>query len=264
MSEANVKSDKIVQQQGAALARQEEDLRQRALALEENERRYSEFLGLLAHELRTPLAPIRNSLHVVKLSCTADTDVQESLGIIERQLQVFIHLIDDLQEVSRIARGRIQLHKEKTGLAEVIQSAVKTCRADLDAAEQQLSVELPSEPIYVKADVAHLAKAFAMLLHNAARYSEPGGHIGVRSEVAENRVFVHFTDTGIGIDPAMLSKVFDLFRQLNDPRAPSRGGLGIGLTLAKGIVMLHGGTIEAHSDGAGKGSDFVVMLPLIV
>ncbi|HEV8058248.1 MAG TPA: HAMP domain-containing sensor histidine kinase [Gemmataceae bacterium] len=264
LSKAKVTSNKIVQQQGAALARQEEDLRQRVLALAENERRYSEFLGLLAHELRTPLAPIRNSLHVVKVSCSADADVQESLGIIERQLHVFIRLIDDLQEVSRIARGRIQLHKERTGLAEVVQSAVKTCRADLDAAEQQLSVELPSEPIYVEADASHLGKAFAMLLHNAARYSEPGGHVTVRSEVGKGQVFVHVIDTGIGIDPAMLSRIFDLFRQLNDPRAPSRGGLGIGLTLAKGIVMLHGGAIEAHSDGAGKGSDFVVTLPLIV
>ena len=264
LSKAKPEAHKIEELRRAEQVQQEADLRRRMLALEENERRYSEFLGVLAHELRTPLAPIRNSLHVVKLSCTGDTDLQESLGIIDRQLHVFIRLIDNLQDVSRIARGRIQLHKEKTSLAEIIQRAVKMSRTDLDAAEQQLAVELTPEPIYVEADSVHLAKAFAMLLNNATRYTEPGGQVAVRSGVADGRVTLHVTDTGIGIDPAMLNIIFDLFRQLNDPRAPSRGGLGIGLTFAKGMVMLHGGTIEAHSEGAGKGSDFVVTLPVLV
>jgi signal transduction histidine kinase len=238
------------------------DLQRRIQELEDQQRRSFEFLGLLGHELRNPLTPLRNSLHFLTLACGSNADIQESLGIIERQMQVFLRLLDELRELSRIFSGNLQLRKEKTGLAEVIQSASKLCQTDLNAAQQQLSFNLPGESVQVEADVALLVQAFAKLLHNAAKYSEPGGQVTVRSEVGDGVVKVHVIDTGIGIEAGKLNQIFELYRQLNNPRAQKTGGLGIGLTVAREIMQLHGGTIEAKSEGAGKGSDFLVALPV--
>jgi signal transduction histidine kinase len=201
-------------------------------------------------------------LHFLKLACGPDADVQESIGIIERQLQLLMRLLDELRDVSRMARSTVRLEKEKTSLAAIIQRAVHVCQAELDAAEQRLVVELPGESVQVEADADHLAQAFAKLLQNAAKYSEPGGCVTVQTEVQENSVIAHIIDTGIGIDPNCLEVIFDLYQQLNDPHARTQGGLGIGLTLARDIVRLHGGAIEARSDGPGKGSDFAVTLPI--
>ena len=262
LSAANEQSDENQRLPQANPAGQAADLRRRVQELEDYQRRSVEFLGVLGHELRNPLTPLRNSLHFLTLACGPNADIRESLGIIERQMQVFLRLLDELRELSRVASGNIQLRKEKTGLAEIIQSAIKVSQADLDAAQQQLSFNQPAESVQVEADSALLVQAFAKLLHNAAKYSEPDGRVTVRSEVGNGVVEVHVIDTGIGIEPGKRNEIFELYRQLNDPLAPKTGGLGIGLTVAKEIIQLHGGTIEARSGGAGKGSDFLVTLPV--
>ena len=262
MSAANDESGERRRVPQAKSGGQVAELRRRIQELEDFQRRSIEFLGVLGHELRNPLTPLRNSLHFLTLACGSNADIQESLGIIERQMQVFLRLLDELRELSRIASGKIQLRTEKTGLAEIIQDAIKVCQTDLNAAHLQLSFNLPGDSVQVEADVALLVQAFAKLLHNATKYSEPGGRVTVRSEVEKGVVKVHVIDTGIGIEPGKLSEIFELYRQLNDPRAQKTSGLGIGLTVAREIVRLHGGTIEASSDGAGTGSDFVVTLPI--
>jgi signal transduction histidine kinase len=262
LSEANKGPEEHQRSPRAKSAGLVTELHQRIHELEDQQHRSIEFLGLLGHELRNPLTPLRNSLHFLTLACGSNADIQESLGIIERQMQVFLRLLDELRELSRIASGKLQLRMEKTSLAEIIQSAIKTCQADLNAAQQQLSFNLPGESVQVEADIALLVQAFAKLLHNAAKYSEPGGRVTVRSEVGKGVVKVHVIDTGIGIESSKLHEIFDLYRQLNDPQAPKSGGLGIGLTVAKEIILLHGGTIEAKSEGAGKGCDFLVTLPV--
>ena len=264
LSAAQDESDENQHLSQTTSAQQVAELRRRIQELEGQQRRSIEFLAVLGHELRNPLTPLRNSLHFLTLACGANADIQESLGIIERQMQVFLRLLDELRELSRIATGNVQLRKEKTGLAEIIQSAIKLCQPDLNAAQQQLSFNLPGESVQVEADVALLVQAFAKLLHNAAKYSEPGGRVTVWSEVGTGVVKVHVIDTGIGIESDKLNEVFELYKQLNDPRAQKTGGLGIGLTIAQEIVRLHGGTIEASSGGAGKGSDFLVTMPICV
>jgi signal transduction histidine kinase len=225
--------------------------------------RYPEFLGTLAHELRNALAPIRISMHVVKLSTVTDPNVDESFAVIERQMRSFIALIDDLQDISRLARGAVVLQKMKIALADVLEGALEACRAQLESAEQTVSFEPPAAALFVDADPDRLQLVFKKLLQNAAKYSLPGGRVTVRCQPEGKLAAVHVIDTGIGIEPGMLERVFELFEQINDPKAYSRGGLGIGLTLARDIVRLHGGSIEARSGGTGHGSEFIVRLPLV-
>ena len=224
---------------------------------------YPEFLGTLAHELRNALAPIRISMHVVKLSTSSNPNVDESFAIIERQMRSFIGLIDDIQDVSRLARGMVAMQMGRIALADILEGAVTSSRAQLESAEQKLNFVPPPNHLFIEADYDRLQQVFGKLLQNAAKYSVPGGTVTIDCHFDGNQVTVRVSDTGIGIEPAMLDKVFDLFQQLNDPQALRRGGLGIGLTVARDIVHLHGGTIEAHSEGGGKGSAFVVRLPLV-
>jgi signal transduction histidine kinase len=224
---------------------------------------YPEFLGTLAHELRNALAPIRISMHVVKLSTATDPNVDESFAVIERQMRSFIALIDDLQDISRLARGAVVLQKMKISLADVLEGALDICRTQLESAEQTVSFEPPPAALFVDADPDRLQLVFRKLLQNAAKYSVPGGRVTVRCQQEANQAVVQVIDTGIGIDPGMLEKVFDLFEQINDARAHQRGGLGIGLTLARDLIRLHGGSIEARSTGDGQGSQFIVRLPLV-
>lgn len=247
------------------LARQAADFIERARgeeALKEADRRKDAFLATLAHELRSPLAPIRNALEVIRLRQDDSQQVGRSRGMIERQLGQMVRLIDDLLDVNRISRGKLELRTKRVRLADVIDSAVETTRASMEAADQRLFIELPDEPVHLEADRVRLAQVFANLLSNAAKYSEPGGRIWLHAERAEDGVSVTVRDEGRGIAAEDLTRVFEMFAQLDESPDIAGGGLGIGLTLVRQLTEQHGGSVEAHSEGPGKGSAFTVRLPV--
>jgi PAS domain S-box-containing protein len=225
------------------------------------DRRKNEFLATLAHELRNPLAPIRNALQLFDLA--ADPKVQQQArSVIERQLGQMVRLIDDLLDVSRITNNKLQLRKERIELAAAIDSALETTRPLIEKAGHELTLLLPQDPIYVEADLMRLAQTFTNLLNNAARYSESGGHIWVVAERRGREVVVTVRDTGLGITAEQLPHLFEMFSQGVPALERPGGGLGVGLALARGLVELHGGSIEARSEGPGKGSELMVRLPL--
>jgi len=228
----------------------------------ETDRRKDEFLATLAHELRTPLAPIRNSVHILRMA-GGDRGVAERVyEMMERQVNHMVRLVDDLMEVSRITRGKIDLRKEPVELAAVVRSAVETSKPLIEAARHQLAVTLPDEPLILDADPVRLAQVLANLLNNAAKYTPEGGRIWLTARRAGLNVEVSVRDSGTGIPIEVLPKVFDLFMQVERTYSRAQGGLGIGLTLVRSLVSLHGGSVEARSDGPGRGSEFVVRLPL--
>jgi signal transduction histidine kinase len=236
-------------------------------SLQEADRRKDEFLATLAHELRNPLAPICNSLHILRLAGGDAASQEDVVEMMERQVRHMVRLVDDLLEVSRITRGKIELRKEPIELAAVVRSAVEASKPLMEAAGHQLAITLPREPILLNADPVRVAQVFANLLNNAAKYTDPGGQIRLTAKVQagqtpQSGVTISVSDTGIGISPAMLPRVFDMFAQSDSSHHRAKGGLGIGLTLVKELVHLHGGSVEAHSEGAGMGSEFVVHLPL--
>ena len=221
------------------------------------DRRKDEFLAALSHELRNPLAPIRNSVRLLSMSGAAP-DVVE---IMERQVNHLVRLVDDLMEVSRLTRGKIALRKEAVDLTSVIEAAVEMSRPLMDAAGHELSVELPTEPVTVEADATRLTQVFSNLLNNAANYTDPGGRISIAAARSGDDVTVAVSDTGVGMSPEVLSTVFDMFAQGSSRTGPAKQGLGVGLTLARGIAELHGGSLTADSGGPGQGSRFTVRLP---
>lgn len=229
--------------------------------LRETDRRKDEFLATLSHELRNPLAPIRNALEVLHLA-TDDATRQQAYAIMERQLQQLVRLTDDLLDVSRITRNRIDLRRDRIDLRTAIQSAIETTQPLIDAAEHRLTCKLPDEPLWVEADLTRLAQAFSNLLNNAVKYTDRGGRITIRAVADRDTAVVLVRDSGVGISPEALPRIFDMFMQLDASLERAEGGLGIGLTLARRLIELHGGTIEAASPGAGRGSTFVVRLPL--
>ena len=231
--------------------------------LREADRRKDEFLATLAHELRNPLAPIRNALHIMRLKAEDPATVEQARLIMERQLGQMVRLVDDLLDVGRITRGRLELRKERVELATIVKNALDTTRPIIEAAGHQLTVSLPAEPIYLDADPVRLAQVLANLLNNAAKYMDRGGHIWVSALRSEREVVVCVRDQGIGIPLQALPAIFEMFMQVEDSVERSRGGLGIGLTLAKQLVELHGGSIEAHSQGSGKGAEFRVRMPVV-
>jgi PAS domain S-box-containing protein len=231
--------------------------------LREHDRRKDEFLATLAHELRNPLAPIRNGLQILRLASDDKHAIEQARTVMERQVQQAVRIIDDLLDVSRIARNKLRLHQERIDLAKVVQHAVEISRPQIEAAGHELSLNLPSEPIYVHADAARLAQVFSNLLNNAAKYTEPGGRIGITLLRQNGTSVVTVKDTGIGIPAEHLPHVFEMFVQFDRSLERSQGGLGIGLTLSKRLVEMHGGEIEAHSDGPKQGSEFVVRLPAL-
>jgi PAS domain S-box-containing protein len=231
-------------------------------ALREADRRKDEFLAMLAHELRNPLAPIRNSLHLLRLIDQPDPDVMQVTELIERQVDHMVRLVDDLLEVSRITRGKIELRKEPVEIAAVVRTAVETSRPLIEAAGHQLTLSLPAEPLTLSGDPVRLAQVFANLLNNAAKYTDPGGQISFAIRASEGWIEASVRDTGMGIPPEMLSEVFNLFRQVDRHAERAQGGLGIGLTLVKSLVEMHGGTVEARSAGPGHGAEFLVRLPV--
>lgn len=255
----------------AALNLMEDAMLARQVAVQENaercrvedqlrraNQRKDEFLATLGHELRTPLTPIRNNLYILKRSGD-DSDMARRLHeMMERQLDHIVRLVDDLLEVSRITRGKIELRREWVSLHSIVSHAIDISRPAIEAARHQLSVELPPQGVILDVDPVRLTQVMANLLNNAARYTPPGGRVWIKALQRERTVEITVGDTGIGILPEMRSKIFELFSRGSDQ---ADGGLGIGLTLARNLVELHGGSIDAHSEGPGRGSEFVIRLP---
>jgi PAS domain S-box-containing protein len=236
------------------------DRKQAEEALREADRRKDEFLAMLAHELRNPLAPLRTGVQILQLARNRPEAWERATGMMERQLQHMVRLIDDLLDLSRISRGKIQLRKSPADLAGIVQHAVETSRPLIAQSGHQLTVQLPAEPIVVEADVTRLAQAFANLLNNAAKYTESGGHIALTVEREQEQAVVRVKDDGIGIPSHMLGRIFEMFIQVDRTLERTQGGLGIGLSLVKGVVEMHGGSVEAHSEGQGRGTEVTVRL----
>jgi PAS domain S-box-containing protein len=241
----------------------EDNLRQLAADLSETDRRKDEFLATLAHELRNPLAPIGNGLQILKMAGQDGELLERARTMMERQLSQMVRLVDDLLDVSRISRNKLDLRKERVELAQVVGSAVETSRPLIEANGHELTVSLPEEPIHLDADLTRLAQVLSNLLNNAAKYTDRGGHLRLAAERQGDEVLVTVKDDGLGIPPAMLSRIFDLFTQVDRSLERAQGGLGIGLTLVKRLVEMHKGSVTAHSGGLGHGTEIAVRLPVL-
>ncbi|HEY1141210.1 MAG TPA: ATP-binding protein [Lysobacter sp.] len=236
--------------------------RQTELSLRESDRRKDEFLAMLGHELRNPLAPLRNCLHILRMEGASNADDRALYDIMDRQMTQLVRLVDDLLEISRITRGRIELRRRHVALSDIITTAVETSQPLLDAYAHRFVVDLPEEPIVLDVDPIRVAQVLSNLLNNAAKYTPAGGKVILRARRDGDNVRISVIDNGAGIDLRQQSQIFDLFTQCEHTRDQSRGGLGIGLTLVRDLVQLHGGEVSVHSKGVGEGSEFVVQLPL--
>jgi len=239
-----------------------DQLRQRVADLAASDRHKDEFLAMLGHELRNPLAPIRNALEILKLDGVPEPSRGQAKALIERQVEHLVRLVDDLLDVSRIMQGKIELRHERIELAAVVERAIETAQPVIDARGHELQVSLPPRPVWLHGDLIRLAQVLNNLLVNAAKYSERAGRIALTATLAADRVRISVRDNGIGISPELLPKIFDFFVQGSRSLERSQGGLGIGLTLVKRLVEMHGGAVSAHSAGIGKGSELMVDLPL--
>jgi len=242
--------------------RAEEKLRRLADDLAEADRRKTEFLATLAHELRNPLAPIRNGLSVMRLGGDKPAAVAKVREMMERQVGHMVHLIDDLLDVARISGGKLELKRQRADLKTILSSAVETSLPLIDAGQHQLEVDVPETPLMVDADITRIAQVVANLLNNAAKYTPPRGHIRLGVERDGMQAVITVADSGVGIAPDALGSVFEMFSQIGRTVDRSQGGLGIGLSLVRRLVELHGGTVSAASTGANSGSVFTVRLPL--
>lgn len=231
--------------------------------LHEQDRRKDEFLATLAHELRNPLAPVHNGVQILRLGQQPKENFDRTLAMKERQLGHMIHLVDDLMDVSRVSSGKVVLRKESVDLKEIVNTAIETNRQMIERHQHILEVELPSEPLIFDADRTRLTQIIANLLNNAAKYTSNGGKIQLTGNQDGSEVVIRVKDTGIGIPKEMLPKIFDMFTQVGSSIERSQGGLGIGLTLVRRLVEMHGGTIAVHSEGIGNGSEFVINLPFV-
>jgi signal transduction histidine kinase len=239
----------------------EQRVAERTKALQESDRLKDEFLATLAHELRNPLAPISSAVHLLNAKGQTAADLQWARAIIERQLKSMTRLIDDLMDVSRISRGKFELRRQQVPLERIVQDAVESSRPLIEQQGQILTVSLPSEPVLLDADLTRLSQVFLNLLNNAAKFTGKGGRIDLSAELVESEIVVAVKDTGIGIPAANLGSVFEMFSQVEGALLRSQGGLGIGLCLVKRLVEMHGGRVEARSEGRDKGSEFLVRLP---
>jgi signal transduction histidine kinase len=255
LSELNASLDRRVTER----TRELEDSEARLL---EANRRKDEFLATLAHELRNPLAPVRNAVELLKRHNLPADKSQWAADLIDRQVRAFSHLIDDLMDVSRINQGRIELRREIVSLNDVLSDALETVRPMVQESRQDLVVLLPARTLVVDGDRTRLAQVFTNLLNNASKYTDAGGRIEVAVTVERDGAVVTIRDNGIGIPADRLDSVFEMFSQVETAIARSRGGLGIGLSLTQRLVQMHGGSVRAHSDGVGHGSKFQVLLPL--
>ena len=239
-----------------------QELHQRLYELSEADRHKNEFLAMLAHELRNPLAPVLNALQILKMPTANRTTVDEARGMMERQVQHLVRLVDDLLDVSRITRGMIELKRERVDLMTVVGRAVETAQPSIDAQGHDLTVSLPERPVSLDADLMRLSQIISNLLINAAKYTPTPGRIWLTAECHGNEVEFRVRDNGNGIAPELLPRIFDLFVQADRTLARTQGGLGIGLTLVKRLVEMHGGTVSASSS-PGQGSEFTVRLPAL-
>ena len=232
--------------------------------LRDQDRHKDEFLATLSHELRTPLSAMKNGLQLLRLGNEDPALLLHARSILDRQVQQVVRLVDDLLDVSRINSNRLELRTEWVELATVIKNAVEASRPAIEAARHEFSISLPSHPVLLDADPIRLAQALSNLLNNAAKYTEAGGSIVLSAEQQGRRVVISVRDTGVGIPPETLPHIFRMFVQSRRSVDRSQGGLGIGLPLVKRLVEMHGGSVEARSDGPGTGSEFVVRLPVLV
>lgn len=239
----------------------EQRLQQSEEALRLADRRKDEFLALLAHELRNPLAPIRYALAANRKPGRTPEQCRQAEEVIERQVTHMSRLLDDLLDVSRITRGTLELKKTRIELTSVIGAAIETARPILEAKHHNLALDLPTQPVQLEADVVRLAQVFSNLLINAAKYTDPGGRIQLRAHQEQGTVAVSVSDNGIGISEEMLPRLFTMFFQSQRALERAEGGLGVGLSLVRGLVRLHGGSVQARSEGLGRGSEFTVRLP---
>jgi PAS domain S-box-containing protein len=248
----------------AERTRLERDLRSTVDQLRESDRLKTEFLAMMSHELRNPLAPIRNAVQVLKMHPASDPALVRARTIIERQVQQMTHLVDDLLDLSRISRNTLQIRPTPTDVASLVHSAVETSRPFIDAVGHELSVSVPAVPIVLNVDPLRISQVLSNLLNNAAKFTPRGGRISLTVEQTPSSVVFRVRDSGIGIPRDKLTAIFDMFSQLAPGDDRAQTGLGIGLTLAKRLVEKHGGTIEASSPGPGQGSEFIVSLPPMV
>jgi signal transduction histidine kinase/DNA-binding response OmpR family regulator len=231
--------------------------------LREQDQRKDEFLATLAHELRNPLAPIRNGLELIRLSNGNSATLEKATTIMNRQIEQMVRLVDDLLDVARISRNKLELRKQRVDLETIVRNAVETSLPVLDAAQNELHVSLPAEPVLLEADPVRLAQVFSNILNNAAKYSAPGGRISLVATQSGGELTIRVSDTGMGIEPGKLSQIFGMFVQLDALEQNLQSGLGVGLTLVRRLIEMHGGSVEACSEGAGKGSEFVIRLPVL-
>lgn len=241
----------------------EQDLRRLNEELAQANRRKTEFLATLAHELRNPLAPLSNGLHLMRMASTKPEMLEKTRQMMERQIQHMVHLVDDLLDIARISTGKVELRRQRIDLKDVVATAVETSASLIDAAGHKLHVELPSQPMPMEADATRIAQVVSNLLNNAAKYTPERGRIALKAQVQGSEAVLTVTDSGIGIAADALGKVFEMFAQVSGSAGKPQGGLGIGLSLVQSLVALHGGSVSASSPGIGQGSTFTVRLPLI-
>ncbi len=252
-------------QEANATLEHEMQVRERAEeALRLADRRKDEFLATLAHELRNPLAPIRTGLDILRLRSGDAQATQRATDIMERQLRQMVRLVDDLLDVSRINTGKFTIKSGRVELKAVVNDALEVVRPYIELHGHELTIDLPDRPVFLNGDATRLAQILSNLLNNAAKYTNRGGRVGLKATVDDRTLTLVVSDTGIGIAPDMLDTVFEMFVQVDSTLERSVAGLGVGLSLARKLVELHGGTIEAHSAGLGHGSQFVVRLPIVV
>jgi two-component system, sensor histidine kinase len=235
-----------------------------AQALRNADRRKDEFLATLAHELRNPLAPMRTALEIMRLAPQNEAAREQAQAVLERQLRQMARLIDDLMDLSRVSHGKLELRREAVTLKAVVDSALEATRPLIEARRHELRVELPREPVGLNADPTRLTQVFCNLLNNAAKYTEHGGLILLTARCVGEEVTVSIKDNGIGVAPDNLERIFEMFTQVGRSLEQSRGGLGVGLALTQRLVELHGGSVEATSEGLGKGTELIVRLPVAV
>jgi PAS domain S-box-containing protein len=241
----------------------EQDLRRLNEELAQANRRKTEFLATLAHELRNPLAPLSNGLHLMRMASTKPDVLERTRQMMERQVQHMVHLVDDLLDIARISTGKVELRRGRIDLKDVVATAVEASASLIDTAGHKLHVELPSRPLPMDADATRIAQVVSNLLNNAAKYTPEGGRITLKAWVEGHEAVLTVTDTGIGIAPEALGQVFEMFAQVSGSAGKPQGGLGIGLSLVQSLVALHGGSVSASSPGVDQGSTFTIRLPLI-
>ena len=256
-------TDLTEQKHHQEIAAAEAFARQRALELAEAGRRKDEFLAMLAHELRNPLAPLRNGIDVLRILPSGGEQARQILDMMEEQAHNLVRLIDDLLDVSRCTRGKLELRRQRVALSKIIAGAVQTAQPLIHASSHELTVAQAGESLHIDGDPTRLTQIVSNLLNNAAKYTHPGGKILLATERIGDEVAIRVKDNGSGIAPDMLPRIFELFVQADNSLNRTHGGLGIGLTLVKSLVEMHGGSIEALSDGLGKGSEFTVRLPIL-